>query len=74
MIRGINMIIPPEMLHKVGVGIAVYVIGVIKEFLDDTTQTELDFSFIDIYYELKLNCNHDYCEKSLHKGATANVK
>jgi hypothetical protein len=31
MIHGINMITPPEMLHTVGVGITVYIIGVIKD-------------------------------------------
>ena len=70
MIHGINLITPPEMLHTVGVGIAVYIIGVIKEGLSNTTRTELDFLFIDIYHDLKRNCDHDYYESSLHKGAT----
>ena len=33
MIHGINLITPPEMLHTVGVGIAVYIIAVIKDCL-----------------------------------------
>jgi hypothetical protein len=34
----------------------------------------LDFLFIDIYHDLKRNCDHDYYESSLHKGATETVK
>jgi hypothetical protein len=67
MIHGINMVTPPEMLHTVGVGIAVYIIGVIKDCLNESTQIELDFLFIDIYHDLTRNCDHDYYESSLHK-------
>ncbi len=74
MIHGINLITPPEMLHTVGVGIAVYIIGVIKDCLSNNIRTELDFLFIDIYHDLKRNCDHDYYESSLHKGATETVK
>ncbi len=34
----------------------------------------MDFLFIDIYHDLKRNCDHDYYESSLHKGATETVK
>jgi hypothetical protein len=74
MIHGINLITPPEMLHTVGVGIAVYIIAVIKDCLNDSTRTELDFLYIDLYHDLKRNCDHDYYESSLHKGATETVK
>ena len=67
------MITPHEMLHTVGVGIAVYIIGVIKYCLYDTT-CELDYLSIDIYHDLKRNSNHDYYESSLHKGATETAK
>ena len=74
MIHGVNLITPPEMLHTVGVGIAVYIIAVIKDCLSDSTRTELDFLYIDLYHDLKRNCDHDYYESSLHKGATETVK
>ncbi len=60
MIHGVNIITPPEMLHTVGVGIAVYIIAVIKDCLSDSTHTELDFLYIDLYHDLKRNSDHDY--------------
>jgi hypothetical protein len=74
MIHGINMITPPELLHTVGAGLAVYIITIIKDSLNDVTRSELDTLYIQVYHDLKINCDHDYYECSLHKGATETVK
>ena len=73
MIHGINMITPPELLHTVGAGLAVYII-IIKDSLNDVTRSELGTLYVQVYHVLKRNCYHDYYECSLHKGATETVK
>jgi hypothetical protein len=35
---------------------------------------ELDYLSVDIYHDLKRNCNHDHYESSLHEGARESVK
>jgi hypothetical protein len=74
MIHGINMITPPELLHTVGAGLAVYVITIIKDSSNDVTCSELDTLYVQVYHDLKRNCDHDYYECSLHKRATETVK
>ena len=73
-IHGINLITLPKILHTVGVGIAVNIINVIKESLNDSVWSELDFQFIDLYHDLKRNSYHNYYESLLHKGATEKIK
>jgi len=73
-IHGINMIMSPELLHTIGAGIVVYIIAIIKDSLIDASRTEVDILFNQVCHDLKKNCNNDYYECSLHKGAKETVK
>lgn len=73
-IHDINHINQSKLLHTVAVGIAVYIMNVIKESLNDSVWIELDFLNIDLYHDLKRNSDRDYYASSLDKGATETVK
>ena len=73
-IYGINILCPPEMLHTFGVGICKYLLAIIHSKLSKEDSRNMDRIHAEIYTRLKRNCDRDYYESSLHKGATETVK